>query len=122
MKADDINYENVCRKLFEAVPELTPYYDDKMKGYEQDGPHVMYGMLLAQVLPELFEKEGDHADAIKKLFRFLELLASHPNEKVRGVVGLSTCQEITGNELVLQKSQKYMGKATKRFCEELLKP
>lgn len=119
MKAEDITYRTLNEGLFKAVPELSVYNDAAMKGYAEDGPHVMYGMLMSKALPVLFSKNQD--DVLKRLFAFLETLANHPDSDVQGVIGLTVCQEIVANEVVLQKAQRLMGTRTRHYCDDLLK-
>lgn len=123
MKPEDISYANMNRKLVEAVPELRAAYDLQVaRGYDGDGPHVLYGEFFRDVLSELFESETRNEALLKKLFSFLEMLANHPDEAIQNVVYVSVCEGLCSREGVLQRAQKYMGKTTRQFCDEILAP
>ncbi len=123
MKPEDISYANMNRKLGEAVPELREAYDRQVaRGYDGDGPHVLYEEFFAEVLPDLFGSESKHEALLRRLFSFLETLANHPEVEIQNVVYVSVCEDLCCDEVALQRAQKYMGKTTKKFCDELLAP
>lgn len=123
MNPEEITYQNMNRKIVEAVPELRAAYDHAVaEGYDADGPHVLYEELFAGVLPKFFESECQNKNQLRKIFDFLENLANHPDAKIQNVVYVSVCESICSDEAVLQKAQKYLGKTTKRFCDEIMKP
>ena len=122
MTQDEITYKNLDSKLVDIIPELEPEFDDEARNWASDGPHMLYGHLFARLLPKLFADERHNSELLKKIFLFFERIATHRDEDVRGVVGLSVCQEIAADEVILQRSQRYMGEMTKKFCAELMNP
>lgn len=123
MSLEEIAYENMNRKVLEALPELgEAYRSEAAKGHDVDGPHVLFGMLFSKVLPALFASEDVNDALLKRIFSFLEVLANHPDVEIQNVIYLSVCEDLCCDEAVLQRAQKYMGKTTKRFCAEILAP
>lgn len=119
MIPDDITYLKLSSLLLDSAVGVGSPVDDQIRGWTDDGPHMLYGLFSAKVLPELLGAEEKNVEVLRRIFDLFELMANHRDEDVRGVIGLSVCQELASNEMLLQKSQRYMGKATKKFCADI---
>ena len=124
MRHQDINYDNMVRKIAEAVPELKPYYERQIAYWRDEPPpvHTAYSQMVFDTLAAaLRQSDRSQDDFLKRLFKFLELLATHPDKEIQNVVYVSVCEHICSDELVLQKSQNFMGKTTREFCRDIIK-
>lgn len=120
MTSQAISYENMSRVLLDATRGCQCGFESEIKNWAEDGPHMLYGIFTAKVLPALFAQESDRKDVLERIFGLYEEAATHLDERVRGVIGLSVCQELASNEVLLQKSQRYMGKETKKLCADVI--
>lgn len=121
MKPEEIRYEDLSALMVKAIPEVAQAYEKELHWWkdEKPGQHIIFADILVPHIVSLLEK-GDRDEELKRVFEFLELLANHPDEHVQEVVHNSICEPICSNEVALQKSKKYMGPATVRFCSMIV--
>lgn len=117
---NDLTYQNVTRRFIDFFPELKMKIGTNGALLAEDGPHMFFGFVAGKILPGLFEDETRNSALLKRIFEFFEFVASDKDENVRGIVGLSVCEEVASNEVVLQKSRRYAGINTLKLCDELL--
>lgn len=116
----NLTYQNVTRKFIDSFPELKMMLGTNGALLAEDGPHMFFGFIAGKILPGLFENETGNNALLKRIYEFFEFVASDKDENVRGIVGLSVCEEVVSNEAVLQKSRRYAGINTLKLCDELL--
>lgn len=125
MKAEDITVANLVQLIPQIIPELRDAYDRQIHYWRPEAPppYTAYREIIYDSIEEMFESgERGKEEVLKDIFDFLEMLARHHDKEIQNVVYVALCEPMCSNEIVLQKAQKYMGKTTKRFCDELMKP
>jgi hypothetical protein len=109
-------------KLVEAVPELRPAYQKELEwwGDQDAGAHNIYSEVLKPYLISLLNSDG-HAEALRRVFGFLEQLANHEDRRVQEVVAFSVLEELGGESELVEKARKHMGPKTLEFSHEVEK-
>ncbi|MBI5624484.1 MAG: hypothetical protein HY924_11960 [Elusimicrobia bacterium] len=124
MNPKNITFENMTEKLLEAIPELRASHDRVLALVEPDGvwsgQHIAYEEVVSKTIKELLLREKPDERLLRKIFDFVEMLASHPEEHVQEVIHNSVCEPICSDELTLQRARNYMGPATKEFCKSIV--
>ncbi|MBI2384494.1 MAG: hypothetical protein HYV14_00615 [Elusimicrobia bacterium] len=114
-------YRQTSAQFLKAFPELVDRFSPEDRALADDGPHPFFAFVAGQVVPDLFADEVKNAELLERIFGFFEDLANHSNEDIRGIVGLSVCEKIASNEVLLQKFKRYAGSVTIKMCVDLLK-
>lgn len=119
---EDVDWENMSGKVAERFPALKESYDRELRwwGEEKPGQHIIYGDVFFPYIKKVAEAGSDDNEGeLKRIFRFLEELANHSDERVQEVVCVTLCEDICGDEAVLQRTRKYMGNKTREFCDSI---
>ena len=110
MAKDEITYENMSTRLIEAFPQLRSDYSEWV---EPDGPHVVYGVVLNPYLESLLKEETGEIDSLlRRIFEFVETLASHADVMVRQVVAVTILESLWGDYL-WERAHTFMGPRTR---------
>ncbi len=119
----NITYDNLNSKLVEAVPELLPGYETEVRSEtwadddEGPGPHIIFADVLCPYVKSL-ARSGNESDVLRRIFNFLEQLASQDDADVRNVVGASVCEVLVVDRDIYMHLRGFMGPATERLCRE----
>lgn len=121
MSLEAIHYQNLTEKLLEAVPEVVPAYNREMQwwGKDRPGQHIVFHTILTPHIAALLGKHGSESE-LRRVFGFLETLASHSDEEVQNVIAVTMCEDICSDEVMLQKAQPFLGEKTRQFCKSLM--
>lgn len=114
-------YRQTSFQFMDEFPDLKRFVRREDKELAEDGPHPFFSFVVTRIVAELLVNEAANRETLKRVFSFFERLATHTNEDIRGIVGLSVCESIASDEVVLEKYKRYAGPVTIKFCEELLK-
>lgn len=124
MKREEVTFDNMVTKVLEAIPELRSFHDRALALNESDGvwsgQHAAYEEVVSKAIKEMFQLEKPDERVLRKIFDFLEMLATHADERVQEVAHNSVCESLCSDELALQRARKYMGPATKEFCKSIV--
>ncbi len=112
-----LEYATLTRALLDEFPELRLRYEENRECLEEEWVHLVFGIILEPYLMLLLESEGNE-EQLRRLFTFLERLATHPDPDVQDVVKHTISGELGGQPELLTKAQHYMGKATLRLLRE----
>jgi hypothetical protein len=114
-------YSELSAKLLALLPELRDAYERELATWWVDdapGPHVVFGDLLMPHIVELLQSGRDEVK-LRKIFRFLEELATDPAKDVREVVAFSVVEGLVDDRQLLQAAWPYMGPAIRRFAKDV---
>ena len=115
-------YEQAGERLVHFVPELQDAYQRELQwwGAERPGPHALYDEILNPYINELLAAGSGDADAaLKRIFDFLEHLASAADERLRDLVGVTICEPLIGDHVRLSRARSYIGPATLRILKKV---
>jgi hypothetical protein len=116
-----VNYENVCEKLVEHVPDVKEKYEAELKWWspEKPGAHVVYGDILNPYLAVLLQS-GDEA-TLRRVFDFLEVLSRSEDPRVQELVAVTVCEYLGSDSERLREASRFMGPATLKHSREVEK-
>lgn len=116
-KSEFINNNTVETKLLKEIPEIKPFYYKKLEMYHGEEPerHIIFEDVLNPYLVNLL-KIDENRELISRIFYFLEKIATSDYNKVQDVL-----RYLGYDMTILSKSQKYMGKETKKITHEIEK-
>jgi hypothetical protein len=122
MKPEEISFANMVEKLPEAFPEILPAFKKQIAFWGEDppAPHVVYEEILSKFLRSRLQEEKRNDPLLRRIFKFIELLAGHKEERVQEVAHNSICEPLCNDEVALQRAQSYMGPKTKHFCKSII--
>ena len=66
-----------------------------------------------------FLEEADNPELLKRIFDFLETLASCDDIEIQNVISVTVCERIDGNAKALKVAHKYMGPNTRKLADEI---
>jgi hypothetical protein len=115
------NYRETPFQFIEEFPELRTLMRPEDRSLADDGPHPFFAFIAGRIVPELLADEARNAEVLERVFGFFERLAADSDEDIRGIVGLSVCEKIVGNEVVIEKYKRYAGPKTIALCADVLK-
>jgi hypothetical protein len=113
-----MNYNNIVDKLLDALPEVKPMYEKELDWWDEILPHIVFGDVFNQFLFSLL-REDCPKDTLIRVFLFLEKMAVCPDKNVQGVLGVSVLEQLGDDPILLERSTKYMGEATKKISDEI---
>lgn len=110
-------YELVSEKLVLFIPELQDAYERELEwwGSEVPGPHVLYAQIVSPYISELLVTGTD--EALKRVFDFVEHLATSADDRVKGLVADIICEPLLPGSPGLVRARRYMGAATRRILK-----
>jgi|GEM_PF-780548 len=115
-----MNYSTVVKELIKEISELKPFYDKALECRLIEGPeqHYIFGNVLNPYLINLLEINEDK-ELINRIFDFLEKMVTCDDFQVQRVVKVTVIEGLAYDETILIKSQKYMGKETRKMSDEV---
>ncbi|BCZ47995.1 hypothetical protein psyc5s11_40620 [Clostridium gelidum] len=116
-KSQFINNNTVEIKLLKEIPEIKPFYYKKLEMYHSEEPqrHIIFEDVLNPYLVNLIKIDEDR-ELISRIFNFLEKIATSYYNEVQDVL-----RYLGYDMTILSKSQKYMGKETKKITHDIEK-
>ena len=138
---EKITYKNMVQALLSAVPEIKGAYERESSEWgkdrkgnepppkwwdnEKDGdwhedlgfyefyPHLVYADILCEYIRNISETSKSN-EILKRVFNFLEQLASHEEYDVRNVVEVSVFESLgRDDKKTLERVHSYLGPNTK---------
>jgi hypothetical protein len=116
MNESDLNAKNIVERLIEVFPELRARFLEETRTFDRAQAHLIYSFVFYRFIEDMFKAGKEDEAMLRRLFDFAELLVDHQDMYVDDVAHHAICTKIANNELVLQKSQKYMGPKMKKAC------
>jgi len=115
-----MEYCNLSKELIICIPELRDKYEQELELWdgEDPGAHNIFGDILNPFLIEALHKDADE-ELLKKVFLFLERMATSNDSLVQEVLGCTVLERIGDDKVILQKAKKYMQEETKKISEEI---
>lgn len=112
----DITEQNMMEKLLDRIPEAYGRYEEEIKWLDKDNHWVLYSFVLYRHLEALLKADTPDEGQIRKVFAFLEDLLGQQDLTVRNIAEDAVCENICSDEIVLQKAQRFLGPAAKKYC------
>jgi hypothetical protein len=111
--------ENAGEELVAAVPELRSGYEGTLFwwGGEEPGLHLLFGEVVNPYLMREL-KTRDSGDDLKRIFDFLERMATTDDE-LANVVAVTVCERLGDEQEVLARARRLMGPDTLILSEEV---
>jgi hypothetical protein len=116
-KAEFMNNNTVDTKLLKEISEIKLFYYKKLERYHGEEPkrHIIFEDVLNPYLVNLLEIDEDR-ELISRIFDFLEKIAISNYKKVQDAL-----RYLAYDKTILAKSQKYIGKETKKISYKIEK-
>jgi hypothetical protein len=121
---DDFRYADLVEEVRQRLPSLRGALDQFVEQWsgEELPMHLAFSEVIYEGLSAAASRGPAELDEVAvPLFAFIERMALHPDSNVRNVAYVSLCEPLCANEALLQKSRKYMGSETRRFCDRIIK-
>lgn len=122
MKHQDLEYTKLANIVLTLVPDLKKSMKEEAHWWGKDQPpqHVLFGDI---ILPFMIQAIKNHEDVerFRPLFEMFDMMATHPDMKVRSLVEATICPSICSDEVALQRTHRLMGPAVKRVCDGLIR-
>jgi len=114
-------YEDLTAELLEVLPEINPAYMEMAREWHGDipGPHFVFHEVLMPHILTLVQS-GTDAAQLKRIFDFIEALANHPDSRIQSIVGVTVCEYIACDEVLLERTKRYLGAKTKKLLDQTL--
>lgn len=112
----DITERNMMEKLLESIPEVKGRYEEEIEWLDKDNHWVLCSFVLYQHIEALLKADMPDENQLRRIFSFLEDLLSQQDLTVRNIAEDAVCENICSDEVVLQKAQRYLGPAAKKYC------
>jgi hypothetical protein len=111
------NYNTVNKELIKEIPEIIPFYEKELEGWrgEEEEKYSIFKDILNPYLINLLEI-NENKELISRIFDFLEKIAISNYKKVQDAL-----RYLAYDKTILAKSQKYIGKETKKISYKIEK-
>lgn len=121
MSRNPASYREVIEKTLEMIPEIRVAYEQEVTRWtdERMGPYNLFDIVLMPHVKDLLEK-GRHEKELRRIFRYFEELAGHPEKEISNLVAVAVCEDLCSDEAALQQAQRFLGPKTKHLCQALL--
>lgn len=125
VRADSMNdhplltFEQAGQALVHYLPELEEAYRQEVEWWGEEKPpaYPLYDEILNPYINSLLERPDVDADvALKRVFGFIEHLATAQDPRLRELVGVGICEAIVEDRTRLSRARRYMGRATLKIC------
>jgi hypothetical protein len=114
-------YRSVNEALVRAVPELKERYEHETAEWgEEMGSHVIYGTILNPYLERLLAADDEDKEALKRIFDFLEEIASDPDPYVSEVATTTVAECLEETEDRLNRARPYLGPVMAQYARTRL--
>jgi len=118
---ESLTYEQAVEELGRSIPDLQEACEREREwwGTETPGPHVFYHAVFVPYLEERLARDDDTvATSLRRVFGFVERLATSTDDRLRDLVGVTICKPLLGDHVRLGRAKSYMGPATLRILKE----
>lgn len=123
-----ITRENATERLFEAVPQVKPVYDQRASQSERwfiddDGRpmlHIVFGDTLSPYLERLLSDANlakEHRSELEGIFAFLEEMATSPHEPVQNVLVVTVLEGLRSTQEMWDRAREFMGPRTNDLAD-----
>lgn len=119
---NELTYNQLPEALLRVVTSLRAAWEEERQQWlpDEPGPHIVFGDLLAPHLSDLLRRQ-DETEA-RRIFSFLEELATADLQSIRDVVAASVLESLLGDALLRDRALPLMGPATRRMARAILQP
>lgn len=107
-------------ELLEEIPELRDRYAEETKWLSKENIWVLCSAVLYKHIEALLKAANPDDGQLRRVFAFVETLLGQQDLTVREIAQDTVCENICSDEVVLQKAQRYLGPAAKKYCAEYL--
>ena len=124
MSKAKVTYETMCGDLANLLPVLKAKYDASVASWHKEtghvpGPHVIYGEVLNPYLVSLLES-GSEWVQLRRVFDFLEHLATSEDKRVVDVVNATVLEYIHKDAKWVERARGYMGPTLLMMLESII--
>jgi hypothetical protein len=114
-----LTMETVVSGLLENFPELQPSYEWETRGGEEEGAYVVFDdVVYPHVEGLLSDASPEPSQALRRMFRFLEELASAENRGLRDVVAESIIERLKADPTRMERARAVMGPSMRELAKE----
>lgn len=120
MRDEVMNFDTVVKSLIKEIPELKPSYEKELRWCHCEGLDAItvFEYVLNPYLVDLLRVNEDK-ELISRIFNFLEKMTTCDEYLIKEfILEHIVLERLTKNIEILTKSKEYMGKETKRICDE----
>ncbi len=111
--------ETVVGGLLENFPELQPAYEWETRSGEEEGAYVIFDdVVYPHVQDLLSDASPQPSQALRRMFRFLEQLASAEAQGLRDVVAESIIERLKADPTGMERARALMGPAMLELARE----
>lgn len=112
--------QNLIQQLLHTFPELTSSYNEYMEWWDGEDPglHNLMGDVLGPYMRESLELDTD-PKLIKRIFAFLERMATSPDEAVVNVLMVTLLERLGDDKKLLERAYAYMSPYTREASDEI---
>jgi hypothetical protein len=101
------------------VPELVESLDRELEVWGEDiGLHILFGMVVNPYLISKLQR-GEESGPVKRIFEFLERMASSGDDKLANVVATTICERLGDDPIILERARGLMGPQTRHLCNAI---
>jgi hypothetical protein len=113
-----LTLETVVSGLLEDFPELQPAYEWETRAGEE-GAYVIFDDVVWPYVEDLLsDASPEPSQALRRLFRFLEELASADNRDLRDLVAESIIEQLKADPTRMKRARAVMGPSTRELARE----
>ena len=115
---DSIAYDKAIPALLAAIPEFSDDYQALQDGgISTDLPHPIMATFSEFVVARLLSNDSD--ELLRRVFEFLELLATSRDLKTRSLLQVSFLEHLPKTPGALEAARLRMGPETRRLSDEM---
>lgn len=105
--------------FIKSYPELKSKYEEEVSWQEGDetGSHVVFGDVFTPYLENILNDKDN--EQVRKAFEFIEQVLGLNDKYCDEVIAFSVLEKLFDDLANIEFAMPYMGKRTKKFCEEL---
>ena len=110
--------ETVVGDLLATFPELRPAYKWETRGGEEGAYVVFDDVVYPHVEDLLSDASPESSRALRRMFRFLEELASAENRGLRDLVAESIIERLKSDPARMERARAVMGPSMRELAKE----
>lgn len=114
-----LTMETVVSGLLENFPELRPAYEWETRTGEDEGAYVIFDDVVYPHVEDLLsDGSPEPSEALRRMFGFLEQLASAEDKGIRDVVAESIIEPLKSDRTRLERARALMGPSMLELARE----